>query len=215
MNKCHLTNVVKFLFISLIISSCSSSPPKPIPKQYITDDGGIAVAYIPLSAQRITEIRQAFIGRSFVFKEDWFEYFVIDSDPLGGFNDLIPISRLADWAEKRDYRKKVTSAGTVAKIVGMKTHRNGITFISELETGNMAYLTLLNQRVGTFLMGRHRTQSDTGRTLLSDDIITIPWVERNLTYHTIKFIDALPEMPNIDMSLPEPPKEPTLTRPNK
>ena len=87
--------------LGLLLSACSSTPAKPIPRQVVSDDGGKTYNSNSLSGQRIGEIRAAFIGRTFVFKEDWFEYALIDSDPVGGFGEPTPITQVANWAKKR------------------------------------------------------------------------------------------------------------------
>ncbi len=192
----------------MLLNACSSAPQKPIPRQVVNDDGGHVLSSNSLSAQRIADIRSAFIGRSFIFKEDWFEYALIDSDPVGGFGEPTPITQIADWAKKRGYQQRASSTGTVGEIVGMRMYRDGMVFICKLETSGMAYIKILNYRAWT-LLGRHRGTAQ--RRALKDNLITVPWVERNLTFHTAQFIADLPEIPELDLVLPKPPRQPTLT----
>lgn len=207
-NRIHTLLAVLVAVLSL--TACSSQP-KIINKQAVADDGGNVSDLVKLSPQRIAEIRQAFIGRSFVFKEDWYEYAIIDSDPLGGFGDPVPVTTFPTWMENNNYRVRAASAGTVAKIVGLRMYRDGLAFICDKEGGGRAYLIIINIRPGTLLFGRRNSDRLVQRNAMKDDRITVPWIERNLTYHTVEFIDDLPDVPDVKLALPQPPSEPTLT----
>ena len=211
MKKSALLLLLALSSLSLFLGGCGA--PKPVGRQMVTDDGGNVANSVALSPQRIAEIRQAFVGRTFVFKEDWYEYAVIDSDPLGGFSDPTPITTFRPWMENNNYRVIAASAGTVAKIVGSRLYRDGITFICETEPGNNAYISIINYRPWTLPFGSRNTDKRVQRSALDDDRITVPWIERNLTFHTVEFIENLPEVPTEKLALPAPPQEPTLTPP--
>lgn len=201
--------LLALLFLSFLLEGCGA--PAPVNKQIVHDDGGNVTSYVDLSKERIAEIRNAFIGRSFIFKEDWYEYSIIDSDPLGGFSDPVPITTFPNWLEGRNYQVKVASAGTVAKIVGVRMYRDGITFICETEKGKDAYLVVINHRPWTVLFGSRNTNKRVSRASMDDDLNTVAWIERNLTYHSVEFIENLPEVPDVDLAFPEPELQPTLT----
>lgn len=51
-----------------------------------------------------------------------------------------------------------------------------------------------------------------GENPITDDIVTIAWVEDQLTHSSIKFIDSTDvEIKKLEMALPTPPPQPTLT----
>lgn len=208
MKKFTLLLLVALSSLSLLLGGCNA--PKPVGRQVVTDDGG-NVSGLKLSPARIAEIRQALIGRSFVFKEDWYEYAYIDSDPLGGFSDPAPITNLSENIERRGYRKLAASKGTVAKITGLRMYHNAISVICETESGGNAYIYILNHRPWTIMFGSRNTNKNVSRDALKDDRITVAWIEWNLTFHTVEFIESLPEVPAVDLALPSPPQEPTLT----
>ncbi len=192
----------------LLVAGCA---PSPVRKQVITDDGGNVSSLVQLSKERVAEIRKAFIGRSFVFKEDWYEYSIIDSDPLGGFSDPAPITTFPTWLEGRNYRVQVASTGSVAKITGARMYRNGINFICDVEGADKAYLIIINHRPWTLLFGSRNMGEKVQRDAMKDKRITVDWINRNLTLHTVEWLDGLPEVPADDLALPEPAAQPTLT----
>ena len=209
MKKIEWSLLMSFICFSIFLGGCGA--PRPIGRQVVVDDGGNVSDYVKLSTERISEIRKAFIGRSFVFKEDWYEYAVIDSDPLGGFSDPVPITNFSESIERRGYRKKSASTGMVAKIVGIRMYYNTITFICETESGENAYISILNHRPWTIFFGSRNTDKQVQRKAIKDDLITVSWIERNLTYNTAEFIGDLPEVPDVDLVLPAPPQQPMLT----
>ena len=194
-----------------ILFLCGCGAPKPISPQVVMDDRGVVSSSVKLSTDRIGQIRETFIGRSFVFKEDWYEYAIIDSDPLGGFSDPAPLTTFPSWIENRKYRVKAAAVGTLAKIVGIRMYRDGFTFICETEQGRNAYITIINHRPGTVFFGSRNSDKLVQRNALDDDLNTVAWLERNLTTHTVEFVGNLPEIPTDDMLLPSPIQEPTLT----
>ncbi|RLJ21785.1 hypothetical protein DJ030_03405 [bacterium endosymbiont of Escarpia laminata] len=206
---CFLTLFI--LCASLLTSGCTTNSPKSIGPQVIYDDGGEVYGGITLPASRIAEIRQAFIGRSFIFQQDWYEYSLIDSDPEGGFDTPIPITKFTNRIEKSGYRNLVAPAGTVAKIIGTRTYRDVMTFICETEAGEKTYLVILNHRPSTLFFGKRNIGRLVQRRALDVELTTIPWIERNLTFSTVKFVENLPEVPNTALALPEPPDELVLS----
>jgi hypothetical protein len=208
MKKSALLLLLALSSLSFFLGGCGA--PQPLGRQVMIDDGGNAGSS-DLSAERIAELRQAFIGRTFVFKEDWYEYAHIDSDPLGGFSDPAPITNFSEYAESRGYRRKVASAGTAAKITGMRTFYEALAFICETESGEKAYIYIFNYRPWTIFFGHRNTGAKVQRQKLDDDRITVAWIERNLTYHTMEFVENLPEVPAADLALPAPPQQPALT----
>jgi hypothetical protein len=195
-------------YTGLTLTACGSTPQGPVAKQHFDDD----VAYggsRTLSDERYSKLRESFIGRSFILKEDWYEYSIIDSDPLGGWSDLVPVTKLADWAEDRGHRNKIASAGAFGEIVGLSTFRDSLVFICRLEPGGEAYLVVQNHRPWTITGARHMHAKS--RDALKDKRITTEWVEYNLTYHTVEFVDGLPEVADTKIELPIPTQQPTLT----
>lgn len=198
-----------WLLVALLLAACGTTT--PVQPQRVADDGGAIGSGVQLSAQRYREIRDRFIGRTFVLKEDWHEYAAIDSDPLGGFTDPVPITGFRPWMENKNYRVIAAPRGTVATITGSRIYRDGITFVARTERGREIYLSLINHRPWTFPFGSRHTGRLVQRDALDDERITPAWVERNLTYHTVDFIERLPEAPDVKLALPEPPSEPSLT----
>ena len=205
-NICLLTIVLLSVFL---LSACGG--PKPLKKQHITDDGGNVSKYAKLSPERVKEIRETFIGRSFVFKEDWYEYALIDSDPVGGFSDPKPLTKFPKHIEKRGHRVKMASAGNLAKIVGIRIYGDGLTFICDVENGNQVYLTIINYRQWTVFFGSRNKRNPSPRDKLKDKRITVEWIDRNLTYYTVEWVDDIPATAATDLALPEPPTQPSLT----
>jgi hypothetical protein len=197
--------------IMLLVNGCVSSS-KTVNRQLVTDDGGKKYSNVDLSVERIAQIRNAFIGRSFILKEDWYEYGIIDSDPLGGFSDPVPITTFPNWYLNKGAQKiKLASKGSAAKINGMRTYWNGMTFICNMETGEKIYLTIINHRPWTLFLGQRHTGKSVSRDKLKDERITVAWVERNLTYHTVEFVKDLPKVQDSDIAMPKPTQQPTLT----
>ncbi len=197
--------------IILMFNGCVSSS-KTVNRQFVTDDGGKTYSNVDLSLERISQIRHAFIDRSFVLKEDWYEYGIIDSDPLGGFSDPVPITTFPNWfINKGAQKRKLASKGSVSKITGMRTYWNGMTFICNMETGGKVYLTIINHRPWTLLFGQRNTGKSVSRDKLKDDRITVAWIERNLTYHTVEFVKDMPKVSYTNITMPKPQQQPVLT----
>lgn len=211
-SRSHLMLFILLACTGLTLVACGSTPQAPVAKQHFDEN----VAYggsRTLSEERYSKLQESFIGRSFILKEDWYEYSIIDSDPLGGRSELIPVTKLADWAEDRGHRNKIASAGTLGEIVGLSTFRDGLIFICRLESGGEAYLIVQNHRPWTITGSRHMHAKN--RDALKDKRITTQWVEYNLTYHTVEFVDGLPEVADTKIDLPIPTQQPTLTSTSK
>jgi hypothetical protein len=93
----------------------------------------------------------------------------------------------------------------------MRTYLNEVVFICTTEAGENAYISILNHRPWTVFFGHRNTDESVQRDALKDKRITVAWIERNLAYHTVEFIENLPEDPLADLAMPAPPQEPTLT----
>jgi len=180
--------------IILLFSSCVSSS-KKVSRQFVADDGGKTYSNVNLSLERIAQIRYAFIGRSFILKEDWYGYNIIETEPLGKSNAPMPITTFPEWfINEKAPKKQLASKGSFGKISGMRTYRNGVTFICNMEAGGKIYLTIT-----------------TSRNNFNDARIPVAWVEQNLTHHTVEFIDDLSTISNTKRTMSKPTKLPTLT----
>lgn len=182
----------RFIYVCLLagLLACTAAPRK----QVIVDDGGIPNDYSQLSATRINEIRGSFVGRVFVLKEDWYEYAYIDSDPVGGFGESPPRTDLPRWLKNSEYMRRVAPAGTVARIAGTNTSLWAfISFICQTKTGEEFYIPILGRRPWTIFFGMRNKGELVQRNRFDDDLATIPWIERMLTYNTVEFVADAPE----------------------
>lgn len=202
------------LLAAVSLVACQSNK-ETLGPQLLKDDGGTPNQYNQLSSERINEIRRHFIGRHFVFKTDWYQFMRIDSDPHGGFGDPVPDHNFSDSITRQGADNRlVATAGTAAKITGVRIFKDGLAFIAKIDGGAEAYLVILHNRPQT-LAGRHRHSKT--RETLDDDNTTVAWLEEQLTYRTVSFaqtsvatISPISSSP-ASMALPAPTPEPTLT----
>ncbi|MEZ5595353.1 MAG: hypothetical protein R3E84_03025 [Pseudomonadales bacterium] len=200
--------VSAMLLIGGMLSACSGGT-APINPQFVRDDTGQVASSVKLSPERISEIRTAFTGRTVVFKEDWYEYNIIDTDPLGGFSEPQPVTVFPQWLKNRNYRVLAAPRGTVGTITGMRFYYESMTFIVEKEGGGAVYVSLRNHRPWTVMFGSRNSGDNVQRVKLSDKLNTLDWFRRNLTMYTLDFVDGLRKVP--DAVMPEPEPERTLT----
>ncbi|MCG7942462.1 MAG: hypothetical protein JAY61_05090 [Candidatus Thiodiazotropha taylori] len=166
--------------LSLLLSGCSAPP--------------------ALSTKRASELREAFVGREFVFRTDWYEKFTIHKGkygheailgtPEGKEPSLVQRKRAESPGELQ------ASAGTLAHISDVHSSQNWLLKV---------YFSTEKGQPGEISIWRF----DKG---IRDDIVTVAWLEDQLSQSTIEFLDKADlEIDQIGNSLPAPPPQPTLT----
>ncbi|MES9991798.1 MAG: hypothetical protein ABW098_07585 [Candidatus Thiodiazotropha sp.] len=170
-----------FVFgLSLLLSACSAPP--------------------ALSTKRTSELREAFIGREFVFRTDWYEKFRIFKGKYGHEAILgTPEGKTPSQVQQKRAGKPGelrAAAGTLAHISDIKSPQNWLlTVYFSTEKGQQGEISIWRLDKG-----------------INDDIVTAAWLEDQLSRSTIEFLDkADVEINKIQKALPAPPPQPTLT----
>ncbi|MET0064913.1 MAG: hypothetical protein ABW076_01065 [Candidatus Thiodiazotropha sp.] len=155
-----------------------------------------------LSQKRTSELQEAFIGREFVFRTDWYDEYAVYEGRHGHRSLVTEKDGVSSSAKKYHMKlaenpgKQLAAAGTIAHISDIKAVENWkLNVYFSTEKGQQGEISI--RRFGK---GIH------------DEIVTAEWVEDQLSQSTVQFLDkADEEIKKIQATLPEPPPQPTLT----
>ncbi|MES9991797.1 MAG: hypothetical protein ABW098_07580 [Candidatus Thiodiazotropha sp.] len=170
-----------FVFgFSLLLSGCSTPP--------------------VLSTKRTSDLREAFVGREFVFRTDWYEKFAI----LEGKHGHQAIVGIPEGTKPNRYHRKLAERpGELQATAGTLAHISDIKAIKSWQL--KVYFSTEKGQQGEISIRRF------GKGI-NDDIVTAAWLEDQMSRSTIEFLDkAEVEIKKIQKALPAPPPQPTLT----
>ncbi len=175
--------VFSLIFLSILLNACSQ-------------------AYVKLSDQHVAKLKKAFVGREFVFRTNWHNGMVVYKGRAMNNMYATMYNRTAH-TEKNSQKlgALIALGGEEAKFIDVKplwSYRLILTFVTKQDKkGYIQILTPNLEHWGSDFY-EHMTDKKT----------TIPWVERQLTQQTIKFIES---DTTFNTTLIEPPKQPQLT----
>lgn len=194
-----------FAALVLLLAGCAAPPPQAERYRDLYDQalsGGNE-----LSPSRITEFRDAFVGRDIVFRVLWYEYAFIDPDPdfdaPSGLKTVISRSggmvvKVPAGAYERHQLSVAAGPGDVAKITGIAIQKNYVLLFARKPDDRVVVLTVTMPR-RTTIFGMKQSES-TSRITITDQNMSVPWL-KNVLQTAVEFVASAPALKQV--KLPE------------
>ena len=134
-----------------------------------------------MSDQNASRLREAFVGREFVFRADWHQgMMVYQGEPVNNWSATFYNQTEMVKRDKHKLGVLIASGGEVATITTVEpvySYRLYLGF--KTESGKSGYLIICSQNNNSW--GTEFYQE------MTDELVTVPWVEKQLTNRTIRF----------------------------
>jgi hypothetical protein len=189
--------VIRLWVLTFLLAGCAAPPPQA--ESYKGSHEGTWKASNDLSDAREKQLGDAFIGREYAFRVLWHEYAVVDPDP--DLNAPCPLRAITSSSAgmavnvpagtaSRGHLVVAARPGETATITGIGFGRSSMTIFSRKPNGVPVFLIVTMPRGRTILLTKTSDCAD--RQKISDENLTVAWLENVLSQSVLEFIAASP-----------------------
>ncbi|QYZ64712.1 MAG: hypothetical protein HPY30_01140 [Gammaproteobacteria bacterium (ex Lamellibrachia satsuma)] len=167
---------------------------------------GCSAPSIKLTDGHVENLKEAFVGREFVFRTDWHHGMVIyKGKPMGNFYATMHNQTSMVKKRKHQLGDLVSRGGDTATFINIAPSYNYRLFLTfKSSQGDAGSIIIMSPNKDSW--GSEYYED------MTDSMATVPWVENQLTNATIKFLDKTEtDAAEIPAVLPAPPMQPKLT----